>query len=69
MADLVKASLVSLVGAIVVTLNSLMLAYPLMLVWNAVTPSVFELKEIDFVQSFLLIILSWILFKVPSTKS
>jgi hypothetical protein len=45
---------------------SLVIAYPLMLLWNGLIPAIFGLKTITFWDAFGLYILSNLLFQNPS---
>ena len=45
---------------------SLVIAYPLMILWNGLIPAVFGLKTITFWDSFGLYLLSDLLFRNPS---
>lgn len=50
-------------------LGSLLSAIPVMLLWNAVVPSIFGLKVISFMEALALSCLSSCLFKSTSTSS
>jgi predicted benzoate:H+ symporter BenE len=56
-------------GLIIVAVGlalSLVIAYPLMLLWNGLIPAIFGLKTITFWEAFGLYILSGVLFRNPS---
>lgn len=50
-------------------LGSLIGALPVMLLWNAVVPSIFGLKAISFTEALMLSLLCSCLFKSTSTSS
>lgn len=54
---------------IVVVVLALILAYPIMLLWNGLMPDIFGLKEITFMQALGLNLLSGFLIKSSSVKS
>ena len=45
---------------------SLVIAYPLMILWNGLIPAIFGLKTITFWEAFGLYILSGVLFRNPT---
>ena len=48
---------------------SLLMALPVMLLWNAVVPDIFHLQQIGFFQAFLLSLLCSFLFKSSQASS
>ena len=62
---IIKKILLALVVGLV---SSLLLGFPLMLLWNWLMPLIFELKEITFLQSTGLVFLSSILFRDTSSS-
>jgi predicted benzoate:H+ symporter BenE len=58
-------------GLIIVAVGlalSLVIAYPLMLLWNWLVPAIFGLKTITFLEALGLYLLCGILFKNPSSS-
>ena len=58
-----------LVALIIGAAISVMVAFPVMLLWNAVIPSIFGLQVINFSQALMLSLLCSILFKSSSSSS
>ena len=52
-----------------ILIGSLIGALPVMLLWNAVVPSIFGLKVISFTEALMLSLLSSCLFKSTTTSS
>lgn len=60
---------ITLIAALITALIAVSVAYPVMLVWNAVIPSIFGLPTITFTQALYLSMLTSILFKAASSSS
>jgi hypothetical protein len=68
--DKLLAGLMLVVGALALALLlALILAYPTMLLWNVLMPSLFGLKTISYLQALGLMILSNLLFGKSSSSS
>ena len=62
--------LVIIIGAVaVVFILSILLALPVMWLWNYLMPDIFGLKEIGFWQSFCLLLMCGFLFKSSNSNS
>lgn len=57
------------VGLLIVAAVALIMALPVMLLWNAIIPDIFHLSSIDFWQALALTALCSILFKSTSNSS
>lgn len=58
-----------LLATIIAALIAVLVAFPVMLLWNAVVPSIFGLTTINFTQALYLSMLTSILFKSTSSSS
>ncbi len=58
----------ALVGIVGIILIALIMALPLMWLWNWLMPMIFDLMELNFWQSLGLAVLSSILFKSSNSK-
>lgn len=58
-----------LIATIIAALIAVLVAFPVMLLWNAVVPSIFGLTNITFTQALYLSMLTSILFKSTSSSS
>lgn len=60
---------ISVLFAIVSAALGLIIAFPVMWLWNAVIPSIFGLKTITWIEALCLYTLGSVLFKSPSSSS
>lgn len=56
-------------GAIIIFIIMLAVTYPTMLLWNWLMPDIFGLKELEFWQTFGLIVLANVFFKSSNINS
>jgi hypothetical protein len=68
MKELFTAVVVAFIGAVLIAVIGVVIAYPLMLLWNGLIPAIFGLKTITFLEALGLYLLCGILFKNPSSS-
>lgn len=61
--------MLGLLATLIACVASVLYAIPIMLLWNALMPVIFGLKEISFIQALMMGLLSSILFKNSPTSS
>ena len=69
MSKLIAVLIVILLAAAVAVVVALFLAFPVMLLWNALLPQLFDFAKITFWQAFGLVLLVRFLFGTGSTGS
>jgi hypothetical protein len=57
------------IGAFIAAVISLLIAWPVQLLWNALIPSIFDLRTISFFEALGLSVLCSLLFKSHSSSS
>jgi hypothetical protein len=65
MEKLFTAVVVAFIGAVFIAVIGVVVAYPLMLLWNWLVPAIFGLKTITFLEALGLYLLCGIVFKSP----
>jgi hypothetical protein len=68
MEKLFTAVVVAFIGAVFIAVIGVVVAYPLMLLWNWLVPAIFGLKTITFFEALGLYLLCGIVFKSPSSS-